>query len=108
MDNFQILFFAWCHQETHDKIWGYMTIDGDKNIYNFYGKRGKDFVFKRNRTLIELKKIARTKTSKYHKTGVYTEVETKNIENIVPGFFNEFKKQLGMAKLFDKFHGENI
>ncbi len=106
MSGFKIEFFAWCKDGDHDKVWGWATIGDDQTLYNFYGRRGKTFMFKRYRHRWELEDKSREKTSEGRKSGTYTEVPAKLIEVVAPGFRDEFQKQLAMAKLFDKFHRE--
>jgi hypothetical protein len=121
---YEINFFGWCSDEGHDKVWGYVTV-GDDQLYNFWGKRGKRFAFQKHvitkkpervfRRLgtdweapefAEFRKKAAEKCKTGRKSGAYTQVPVANIEAIVPGFFNEFEKQLTLAKLFDNFRGQ--
>lgn len=107
MSNWQIEFFGWYKDEASDKIWGYVSIGGDKTLYNFWGRRGKKMTFK----LYDkpkyswqrgtLRRLAQSKLSKG-----YVEIEPDQVETVVPGFSSEFETQLFMAKLFDNFHGK--
>jgi hypothetical protein len=105
---YDINFFGWCSQEGHDKVWGYVTV-GDDQLYNFWGKRGKRFAFQKHDARYSeataLQRKAQEKCRPGRASGAYTEVPVSQIEAIVPGFFEEFEKQLTLAKLFDNFRG---
>lgn len=108
--NYQVNFFGWCNEEGHDKVWGYVTVGGrgSKELYNFWGRRGKNLTFKQHFGTWgsdDLAKLAAQKV-RPRSNGSYTEINPKNIENLIPGFFESFEKQLTLAKLFDKFHGK--
>ncbi len=119
---YQIIFFGWCSEEGHDKVWGFVTV-GENQLYNFWGKRGKRFSFKKHTLSREpewrrkwrtngvweapelrgLRDLAEKKCEPGRKNGTYVEVPVDKIEEVVPDFFNEFEKQLTLAKLFDNF-----
>lgn len=125
---YEINFFGWCAQEGHDKVWGYVTV-GDDQLYNFWGKRGGRFNFQKHEISKKpdwwpvwrgsrqiwqapefdiLRRKAEEKCKPGRKNGAYVEISVNEIENVVPGFFNEFEKQLTLAKLFDNFRGSRL
>ena len=108
MSNYEIDFFAWCQTADHDKIWGWAHVGDDATLYNFYGKRGSKFSFKRYGDLRSLELMAAKKLKAGRPTGTYAEVPIGDIGTIVPGFHEEFGHQLTLAKLFDNFHGERM
>lgn len=108
--NYRINFFGWCSEEGHDKVWGYVTVGdpGSGELYNFWGKRGKRLAFQKHEGVWgsdELQKRADQKTRSGRSSGAYRRVPVSDVENVVPGFFNELEKQLTLAKLFDNFRG---
>ena len=116
MANYKIEFFGWCNEPEHnaDKIWGYVSIGDDSRLYNFWGRRGKTYTFKRydkpghrwDRNVLE--DLTREKTKPGRKNGAYRRIAPADVMKIVPNFEQEFEHQLAMAKLFDKFHGETV
>lgn len=111
--NYTLNFFGWCSEDGHDKVWGYVTIGSDPlnrhtELYNFWGKRGKRLAFQKHEGVWgsdELQKRADQKTRSGRSSGAYRRVPVSDVENVVPGFFNELEKQLTLAKLFDNFRG---
>lgn len=111
--NYTLNFFGWCSEDGHDKVWGYVTIGSDPlnrhtELYNFWGKRGKRLAFQKHEGVWgsdELQKRADQKTRSGRSSGAYRRVPVADVENVVPGFFNELEKQLTLAKLFDNFRG---
>ncbi len=105
-----INFFGHCAQDTHDKVWGYVTVQGDE-LYNFWGRRGKKFAFQKQpnalwQTADLLKRKAHEKTRPGRASGSYVEIPVEDIELIWPGFYDDFDVQLIYAKLSDNFrHG---
>lgn len=112
--NYTVNFFGWCTEGGHDKVWGYVTIGSDPlnrhtELYNFWGKRGKRLAFQKHEGVWgsdELQKRADQKTRSGRSSGSYQRVAVSNIENVVPGFFEELEKQLTLAKLFDNFRNK--
>ena len=126
--SYDIKFFGHCNEEGHDKVWGYVLV-GDDQLYNFWGKRGKRFAFQKHEVAERpdtslmpsyrrdyyrnweapqfalLRAKAAEKCRPGRKSGQYDEVPVSTIETLVPGFFEEFEKQLTLAKLFDNFRG---
>jgi hypothetical protein len=107
-----VKFFGWCYDAhaNHDKIWGWVIIGrgSDASIYNFWGRRNRSLSFKRHdttwgssylRDLTDLKMRRRP-------NGQYEEIEISRIEEVFPNFYEQFEKQLVLAKLFDKVRGE--
>jgi hypothetical protein len=102
---YKIEFFGHCSEANHDKVWGYVSM-GDNQLYNFWGRRGKKFAFQKHElnysTAHDLQRKANEKCSP-RKNGAYKEIPINNIEQLVPGFYAEFERQLTLAKLFDNF-----
>lgn len=111
MANYKVNFFGWCGDDGHDKVWGYVTLGSDalnqhSELYNFWGKRGKRLSFQKHEGIWgsdELQKRAEKKTRSGRSSGSYQQIDVGNIENFVPGFFEELENQLTLAKLFDNF-----
>jgi hypothetical protein len=105
---YTVNFFGWCTDQGHDKVWGYVTLGGGE-LYNFWGKRGAKFTFQEHpgsyRDSIMLQKRAAQKVRR-RANGRYDEIDVTKIETVIPGFYDEFEKQLMMAKLFDNFFGK--
>lgn len=92
--NYRINFFGWCSEEGHDKVWGYVTVGdpGSGELYNFWGKRGKRLAFQKHEGRWgsdELQKRADQKVRHGRSSGQYRQVAVVNIENVVPGFFDD-------------------
>lgn len=105
--NYTVNFFGWCTDKGHDKVWGYVTL-GSGTLYNFWGKRGSKFTFQEHegsfRDSHKLQKRAQEKV-RPRANGRYVEIDVDRIDTVIPGFHEEFEKQLMMAKLFDNFYG---
>lgn len=102
---YRVNFFGWCSEDGHDKVWGYVTVG--EYLYNFWGKRGKRLAFQQHPEggwgSDDLYTRSKNKVRSGRKSGAYVEIVPSNIENVVPGFFEEFEKQLTLAKLFENF-----
>jgi hypothetical protein len=94
--------FLWCHEDTHDKYWGWILTPS--GYINFWGRRGnKKITFKRYPDDSKLRSLCREKiNNKNYKD--YTDYD--KIERFFPKFHKEFEIQLTLAKLGDIFHGE--
>lgn len=107
---YEINFFGHCSEDNHDKVWGYVTVQGDE-LYNFWGKRGKKFAFQKQtgavwRSSDLLHRKAEEKCRRGRKSGTYVKIPTERIEEVWPGFKDEFDVQLIYAKLSGNFrHG---
>ena len=111
MANYRINFFGHCNEDGHDKVWGYVTVGdvGASELYNFWGKRGKRLAFQKHEGFWgsdELRRRSENKVRSGRKSGTYHRVDPSNIEAVVPGFFEDFEKQLTLAKLFDNFRNK--
>lgn len=99
---YEINFFGWCSEDKHDKVWGYVTVQGDE-IYRFWGRRGNRFSFAKEegswRTSDLLQKAARDKTKPGRRSGQYIAVPVHEIEEVWNNFYSEFEHQLIAAKL---------
>lgn len=107
MSDFTINFFGWCHEDGHDKVWGFVTTSGG-TLYNFWGARGKALTFKRYEGRWgeqELLRKAEKKTQR-RANGTYRAIPVGQIESVSPGFTDEFAPQLVKAIMFGKLHGE--
>jgi hypothetical protein len=121
LDSYEIKFFAWCNEGTHDKIWGYVEFKNAPtelngralyswekepgSLYNFWGRRGKTYSFKRhfgNWGQADLVRLARKKTHPSGDKEPYRRILTNDIESVCPGFIEEFESQLLMAKFSNK------
>lgn len=119
LDSYTIRFFAWCKTDKNDKVWGYVEFknapeltEAQKryprwnppepgSLYNFWGRRGKTYSFKRHYGhwgLDDLKNLAHKKLYPSGDKAPYVEVSVAEIEKICPGFAEEFENQLLMAK----------
>lgn len=123
LDSYEIKFFAWCKEGTHDKVWGFVEFknapDGVQlpngtwrkphpweqlppgSLYNFWGRRGKTYRFKRHYGRWGLQDLKNLAHKKLHPSGdkvPYKEVSRDQIEAICPGFADEFENQLLAAK----------
>lgn len=109
---YKLHFLGWYNDpsKNSDKVWGYVEVGGQ--LYNFWGRRGKAFTFKRHGSdrwaEWELEDKARAKRNKGYRmipltiaNGLYDAVE-----RVCKDFDAEFRSQLMMAKLSDNFHGE--
>src|SRR5579859_7519533 len=100
--------FLWCHDSAanHDKVWGYVTIASgdDRKLYNFWGRRGKRMSFQRHSGIWGSHELLRRTEEKQRPrvNGTYQAVVLDQIETVCPGFYDEFEKQLTLAKLFNK------
>lgn len=112
MVDYTIEYMSWCNVNGHDKVWGYISLGQDSRLYNFWGRRGKKYVFKMYKgswSYDTLAKIAIIKERPGRKNGTYQRLsrDIKEIEKIVPNFEEELLSQLTLAKLFDNFHRFN-
>lgn len=108
---YKINTFLHCDQNGSDKIWGYVTLGepGCSRLYNFWGKRGKRLSFQEHDGTFEngyeLRRKAEEKCRPGRSSGVYREIPVAKIEELCPGWINDFEKQLTLAKLFENFRG---
>lgn len=122
LDSYEIKFFAWCNEGNHDKIWGYVEFKNAPepapgtrfyawqrpepgSLYNFWGRRGKTYTFKRHFGkwgLSDLETLARKKTHPSGNKEPYRRISIAEIEKVCPGFIKEFEDQLLMAKFSNK------
>lgn len=123
LDSYEIKFFAWCNEGNHDKIWGYVEFKNGPeptkyqkmypswnppdpgSLYNFWGRRGKTYSFKRHFGRCGLEDLAGLARKKTHPSGdktPYKRIAIADIEMICPGFIKEFEDQLLMAKFSNK------
>lgn len=95
--SYRINYFGHYLEGTHDKVWGYVTLD-DGSLYNFWGRRGKRLAFQKQQSgwegNYELERRADAKAIKG-----YRRVSVDNIDRVWPDFQNEFEDQLVYAKL---------
>lgn len=112
LDSYKIKFFAWCKEEGHDKVWGFVEFkshetssSGVGSLYCFWGKRGKTYQFKRHYGQTgyhDLQGLARKKTHPSGDKTPYRVVSADQIEGVCPGFTDELENQLLMAKFSGK------
>jgi len=123
LDSYEIKFFAWCNEGNHDKIWGFVEFKNAPELnemqkrhpcwyppepgsmYNFWGRRGKTYSFKRHFGLSgkqDLVTLARKKTHPSGDKEPYRRIDVSEIEKVCPGFIKEFEDQLLMAKFSNK------
>jgi hypothetical protein len=127
--SYKINYFGWNTEQDgptkHDKIWGYVTVGGEDDgaggkLYNFWGKRGARLTFKQHgeagkvaspyrwqsdRDSPGRRELTRLQEAKAKKG--YRSIPLGDIEAVCgDGFIVSFEKQLTLAKLFNKFHGE--
>jgi hypothetical protein len=126
LDSYVIKFFAWCNENHHDKVWGYVefknapTERGGRplyswekqpgSLYNFWGRRGKTYSFKRHfgsGGAYDLEQLARRKTNPSGDKEPYRRISVAEIEKVCPGFIKEFEDQLLMAKFSDKVKSDD-
>ncbi len=105
--SYVINFFGWCSEDNHDKVWGFVTVQGDE-IYNFWGRRGKKIAFQRQEgsawaSAFTLQRKAEEKCRSGRRNGAYQDIPISKIEEVCPGFHEEFELQLFYAKLANNF-----
>lgn len=116
LESYTLKFFAWCNEDGHDKVWGYVEFNNAPeqperrwswqkpepgSMYNFWGKRGKTYTFKRHYGSYGAEDLAKLAKKKLYPSGdktPYKQISVKEVETICPGFIAEFESQLVMAK----------
>lgn len=128
LDSYTIRFFAWCKTDKNDKVWGYVEFHNAPelsemqkrnprwyppepgSLYNFWGRRGKTYSFKRHyggTGLYDLRHLAEKKLYPSGDKAPYVEVSISEIEKICPGFAEEFENQLLMAKFGNQVRNDD-
>ena len=90
----------WNNDGTSDKLWG-ITHYNDHTV-SFWGRRGRELQFK----LISESDARNGYVAKLRKKG-YRETTMTNIENITPGFAENFRHMLVLCIMGDNFHRMN-
>ncbi len=112
MKNEDFGFIGWCHEDNHDKVWGYFyrptaapskyfwevpTHEQGWNCCIFWAARGKAMQFKADVTGYELEKLVRSKTKKH-----YASITYEKLTEIWPTFEEEMKLKLSFEVLAGK------
>ena len=84
-------FIGWCHEESHDKVWGVIVLERDINkyVYNpdhkvcvFWGRRGKKL---QTKVSVESQRDINTLISSKTKKG-YDKVNLNKLNEVYPEF----------------------
>lgn len=91
-------FIGWCHEGTHDKVWGVITIRED--IYNgtfliFWGRRGRKLQTK----ILEDSSWGMIDKIDSKKERGYTEVDNTKLNEVYPEFESDLSKTAMWAML---------
>jgi hypothetical protein len=103
--NYTIKFFGWCHEPPHhDKVWGWVEMEG--KLYNFWGRRGagKHLNFKLHETRWDLQELTRKKTERREER--YVPITGAKINEVYPNFESDMKKKLFTARMLGKVRSE--
>lgn len=107
-DNYTIEFFGWNQEPTKtgaysDKCWGLARMTGSDNVYQFWGRRGKNFSWKLNTDgLSKQKSLISSKVRKGYRDF------TENPASAWDDFDSMFPKQLVTARMTGKIRGEGF
>lgn len=92
-------FIGWCNEGKHDKIWGYLKVDGE--FVTFWGKRTAKLTFKRDRDYSndDCFTLAQKKRAKGYDTTSY-----EALCEMDPTFEDRFDSDLMLTMLGNTFH----
>jgi len=92
-------FIGWCHEDNHDKVWGYFLRDTGTSTWSskdygwncviFWARRGKAMQFKADVTGGELQKLVQSKIRKG-----YNRITFTKLTEIWPNFATECEEKL--------------
>lgn len=97
---YRIEFFGWCSDEGHDKVWGWISLAHEADLFSFWGRRGGKLTWKRWTSESSLEALRDSKIRKG-----YRSVPIADIEAETPGFTHEFERAFMLCRMFDQFHG---
>lgn len=85
-------FIGWCKEDSHDKVWGVIKLNGDQwdgNYVTFWGRRGKKLQTKiyKNEHYWNIDKLADQKVNKGYK-----KIEQNELNTVYPEFEEDLKK----------------
>lgn len=107
-DNYTIEFFGWSQEPTKggsysDKCWGLARMAGSGNVYQFWGRRGKNFSWKLNTDgASKQESLISSKIKKGYRDF------TENPASAWNDFDSMFGKQLVTARMTGKIRGEGF
>jgi predicted DNA-binding WGR domain protein len=79
-------FIGWCHEGTHDKVWGAIKLN-DGKVLTFWGRRGKKLQTKLAADNWDLRKLIDSKENKG-----YVSVDQHKLNQVYPEFENDLEK----------------
>lgn len=105
--DYRVIWLCWFKTDKNDKIWGCIALGSEDRVgYNFWGRRGAKLTFKR---YPRYPRFSREPLYSLYQSKIrkgYEDTTLANLEAVGAGFTSDFEKQFTLARMFDKFHGE--
>lgn len=99
-ENFEIKWLGYNEAPNHNRIWGWLVVTQNQNVFAFWGVKGKEVDFKAHESLIGPKHIRRDienrmnyQTSQKQKKG-FKEIDPSHYVMLVPSFMEDIEADL--------------
>lgn len=92
-------FIGWCKEDSHDKVWGVIQLDGDRwggSYVTFWGRRGAKLQTKvvDHSSDWDMEKLIRSKSKKG-----YTGINRDSLDLVYPEFQSDLEQTAFWARL---------